>query len=234
MTIKAIFWDIDGVLVESEPLHVEKIKAVSDRHGVTITDEDWPQLYGIGDKRIWEWLQARGFSPTMQEFLKECEDYYMAHADTLKARPGMRRAFNEAARRKLPQAAVSSGVRKQVDANLEAVELKTEMLFSLSADEVTKTKPDPEPYNKAFERLSGTYPGLKKEEMLVIEDSPSGACAGKAAGMVTILWRLSPDIKCDAANYIVDTPAQLLALVKKLTAPDDPTPGVIKNPFRPE
>lgn len=226
--IKAIFWDIDGVLVESEPLHVHKITMVAATHGVTIKAEDWTELYGIGDKRVWEWLKNKKPDfPDLNQFLSECEVYYMQNAHTLAPRKGATEIFNHFASLGLPQAAVSSGIRTQVDANLDAARVKTRMLFSLSADEVTKTKPDPEPYNKAFSLLAANDNApqdLKKDEILVIEDSPSGIRAGHAAGMKTIMWRLSPEIQSAEADHIVDTPEQFLQLVQQL-APAAQPPG---------
>lgn len=228
----AVFWDIDGVLVDSEPLHREKIEAIaldplrtgaSDPRGVTIQKSDWAELHGKGDHYIYNWIKVRApdYPLDETEFLKTCEDYYLAHAAQLKVRAGAREAFNHFAAKRLHQVAVSSGVRAQVDANLTTAGVK--MLFSLAAGDTKEKKPNPEPYNTAHERLLSKIENVSaelrdKSKCIVIEDSASGVEAGKRAGMTTIYWKLDasqPD--SEFADYTISSADELVALVERLT-----------------
>jgi beta-phosphoglucomutase-like phosphatase (HAD superfamily) len=228
----AVFWDIDGVLVDSEPLHRKKIEAIAldpqrtgvpDPRGLKIEKSDWAELHGKGDHFIYNWIKARATEYPLDEtkFLKACEDYYLAHVPQLKARSGAREAFNRFAAKGLHQVAVSSGVRAQVDANLKAADVK--MLFSLAAGDTKEKKPNPEPYNTAHTRLLSRIENVSadlrdKSKCIVIEDSASGVEAGKKAGMTTIYWKLDasqPD--SEYADYTISTAEELTALVARLT-----------------
>ena len=226
--IKAILWDIDGVIIDSEPLHMRKLTVVAAQNGGQILEEDWPVLHGIGDYNIHGWLQKR--FPAMQhltlsDFLKQCEDYYIAQAETLKARPGFQEAFAVFADAGLPQAAVSSGVRAQVDINLTRAGVQETMIFSLSADDVKKTKPDPEPYLKGLARLNDHFRAagiaFKPADILVVEDSASGVASGKAAGMQTVLWKYAPVTKDNGnADHILEPQSSLADLARTLISPN--------------
>ncbi len=125
----AVFWDIDGTLVDSEPLHREKIEVIAadplqegkpSPNGVTIQKTDWAELHGKGDNFIYDWIKRR--SP----------DYPLTQAMTVhriparrvftprmlcqdrRRRAGAREAFNIFVAQGFYQAAVSSGVRSQV------------------------------------------------------------------------------------------------------------------------
>ena len=76
--------------------------------------------------------------------------------------------------------------------------------FAVSRDDVTNPKPDPEPYRLAAQRL-----GIPPEACAVIEDSPPGARAAKAAGMLTIAWPQHPDLVFEEADHLVEDPAHL-------------------------
>ena len=186
--IEAVCWDIDGVLVDTEPLHKEKLMAVATGHGICLTEEDWPTLHGIGDKRAWEWLrQSRGLAISQEQFLSECEEYYMAHPEMIVPRTGAQDVFNYFASLSLPQCAVSSGIKTQVDTNLAISGVSDRMLFALSADEVKKTKPDPEPYligkSRLCERLGWEETAMEGTHFLAIEDSVPGVVSAKRAGI---------------------------------------------------
>ena len=225
--IKAICWDIDGVLVDTEPLHKDKLFAVAAHHGIKLTKKDWSQLQGIGDKRAWEWLEENhGLTISQDEFLEECEEYYMAHPEKIIPRPGSRDVFDYFASLNLPQGAVSSGSKEQVTTNLAIAGVDTRVLFKVNADDVLMTKPDPEPYLLGKYRLCKALGWDVRAEdsrwFLAIEDSITGVRAAKHAGMTAILWSQTRGKTCPEADYVVYTKKDLMKLCRKLTAKKDP------------
>jgi len=236
MINSAVFWDIDGVLVDSEPLHREKLTVIAEdplNHGcfdeslgVRITEDCWDELHGKGDLYIYHWIckKKEAYPLSEEEFLQKCEAYYLNHADTLQARPGALEAFNKFASVGFLQAAVSSGTRDQVDANLQTIGLENRMVFSLSANDVTKKKPDPQPYQIAHKKLLESVDMASKflkdpALCIVIEDSATGVEAAKKAGMMTIYWKLTPD-QADSkyADYTVTSEKAFISVVEQLVS----------------
>lgn len=191
---KAVFWDIDGVVVISEPLHVEKITKTAQKYNIILTNKDWDELYGIGDHRVYKELVKKGLPISEDDFIDQCLDYYVDNKDRLSVRDGFKLAFNHFAQANMFQATVSSGVKEQVKANLDAADAKLTMEFNLSATDIVdrglETKPSADPYLEALRQLNEKYGlNIKPEECLVVEDSGSGVKAGHAAGMHAIHWR---------------------------------------------
>tara|TARA_R110002126_G_scaffold291807_1_gene459628 strand:- start:57604 stop:58296 length:693 start_codon:yes stop_codon:yes gene_type:complete len=216
---KAVFWDIDGVIVISEPLHVEKINKTALKYAIENTQEDWDQWHGIGDHRIYQELSEKGLPISEEQFIDECLDYYTANQSRLEVREGFKEAFNFCAAKNLSQATVSSGVAEQVLANLDTANVRTKMAFNLSASDVIAkglaTKPSPDPYLEAL-RMLNTQTGamITPQECIVVEDSGSGVKAGKSAGMHSIHWRpeQSDTVSENADSTAYDAPSLKQAL----------------------
>ncbi|MDB5492060.1 MAG: family phosphatase [Micavibrio sp.] len=223
--LQAVFWDLDGVQVLSEELHERKVRVTAQAHGVTVTDAMWKSWHGIGDHRIHQELQKINPAfPPLENFLQECEDYYVAHAHELQARPGAIEAFNIFAAAGIPQAAVSSGVKRQVETNLQIAGIHDRVVFALNAGDVINTKPHPEPYNTGHGRMltmcfNGNAGMFLPENCLVIEDSGSGIKSGHGAKMTTILWKLTAGPDNALATHNLDPEARhLISLARHLTS----------------
>jgi beta-phosphoglucomutase-like phosphatase (HAD superfamily) len=240
-SLRAVFFDVDGTIVLSDPLHRDKLVAVaSDPLGTGAPDpargvaidlaRDWNgALAGIGDHRIFAWLQKKNpaFPLDQQEFLSACEKYYLDHAAGLAVRPGFLPAFKNFARAGMHMAAVSSGVRAQVDCNLAVANVAHRLLFADSADETKpgQTKPHPAPYLNGLKKMNALLAARDPQhreiapgECLVVEDSLSGARAGVAAGMLTAHWRLEKTgPRLETAHFRLPPDAgQFVALARRL------------------
>lgn len=220
--IIGVCWDIDGVLVDTEPLHKDKLFFAAAQNGINLIEDDWNKLQGIGDIRAWQWLcDEKGLKISQEQFLETCEDYFLAHLDTVPPREGAKAAFDHFKTQGIPQGAVSSGIRVQVDKNLAIAGVDREMLFSLSAEDVKITKPHPEPYLKGKAQLCAVMgwdeSALPASSFVAIEDSTSGVISAKRAGMTTILWAQTPGKNCPEADYVCYTPQDLMQVVQKLT-----------------
>lgn len=220
--IKAICWDIDGTLVDTEPLYEDTLRAVAALHG-----QSFPpgvSLEGVGARSCWQWLtENRGLSVPIEQFLEECAEHYVAHPEKIIPRPGAPEACTFFAGQGLPQCAVSGGVRDQVDTNLGRSGLADIMLFAVSANDVDNSKPHPEPYLLARAVLCRIHGWEENSDdaasYLAIEDSMGGVLSAKRAGMTAVYWSKDGQT-CPAADYNVSTPEDLMALCRKLTAPE--------------
>ena len=179
---RAIAWDIDGTLIDSEPLHQRALVAASAALGVDLSDIEPEAFRGVHAIDIWEALKPRfPASSSFKTWIAAIEGYYFAHAGELEPSPGALEAMRELATRGVAQACVSNSGRTIVDANIEALGVGKILAFSLSLDDVSSGKPDPEPYREAARRFA-----LPAAAVVAVEDSGAGARSARAAGLYVV------------------------------------------------
>lgn len=180
--LTAVAWDVDGTLVDSEPLHHRALVLASAGFGADLSDLSEQAFRGIHMHDVWAALRPR-LPPSLgeAEWLAAIEDRYVAERGALVAMPAAVATVRALAARGVPQACVSNSGRRVVDANLDALGLTGLMAFSISLDDVVAGKPDPEPYRAACRRL-----GLPPAAVVAVEDSAAGAAAARAAGLFTV------------------------------------------------
>lgn len=180
--LAAIAWDVDGTLVDSEPLHHRALMAVSARYGVTIAPDD-ERFVGVAMDDVWDSLRPRYPAGTDRAiWLDEIGAAFVAGSAGLRPVRGAIAAMRAARRSGLRQCCVSNSARPVVDANLAAIGAAAFIQFSISRDDVAAGKPDPEPYRAACRRLA-----LPAAAVLAVEDSETGAAAARAAGCRVML-----------------------------------------------
>lgn len=211
-TVKAVFWDIDGTLIDSEELHYRVIADWCSDLGFPLKKEDNDSLLGKSMVEKWEILSAK--YPIVSDettFKKECAKRYCDAVQKELQRDELVAIFRAIARTSIPQACVSNGDMVVVEANLQVLELTEMVSFCISGDDVKNGKPDPEPYLMAAEKL-----GLNPADCLVVEDSTVGVAAAVAAGMPVVAWpeENTPQDNYREADYFVtcteEFPHQLL------------------------
>ena len=179
MTIRAIAWDVDGTLVDSEPLHHRALLAGTAEFGVDLSDLPEEAFRGVHMGDVWKILRPRLPQDLAEaSWLDAINRYYVAHRRELVAIPQAVETVRAFAGRGLPQVCVSNSARVIVEANLDALGLGSLMDFTISLDDVTAGKPDPFPYAEACRRL-----GVKPSDALAVEDSFTGATSALAAGL---------------------------------------------------
>ena len=179
---RAIAWDIDGTLIDSEPLHQRALIAASAAFGVDLSDLEPEAFRGVHAIDIWKALNPRFPAGTLfRTWIAAIEGYYVEHAGELAPNPGALEAMRELQARGVAQACVSNSGRAIVDANIKALGVGRIIAFSLSLDDVSSGKPDPEPYREAARRL-----GAEPRATVAIEDSGAGARSARAAGLYVV------------------------------------------------
>ena len=190
MSIRAIAWDVDGTLVDSEPLHHRALLAGSAEFGVDLSDLPDEAFRGVHMGDVWKILQPRlPASIAEAEWLAAINQHYVNHRHELTAVPQAVDTIRALAAMGLPQVCVSNSARMIVDANLDALGIAAEMAFLISLDDVKHGKPDPWPYAEACRRL-----GLVPSAVLAVEDSQTGITSARAAGL-----------RCAARGFAVGT-----------------------------
>lgn len=183
-TFAAVLWDMDGTLIDSEPLHFRSLASVLDGFGVRADPGLQERLIGMSTSEVFQFCRAEfSLEITESEWGRRRTDFYLDGAASLTPRPGALEAFKSLAGAGVAQAIVSNSDRVIVDVNLRALGLDGQRPVSISRSDVVKAKPHPESYLLAARALD-----VSAETCIVVEDSLPGVCAGKAAGMRVWYW----------------------------------------------
>lgn len=179
MSIRAIAWDVDGTLVDSEPLHHRALLAGSAAFGVDLSDLPDEAFRGVHMGDVWQILRPRLPAALREdEWLAAINHHYVNHRHELIELPQAVETIRAIADLGLPQVCVSNSARMIVDANLDALGVAPLMAFSISLDDAVRGKPDPWPYAEACRRL-----GVAPATVLAVEDSRTGITSALAAGL---------------------------------------------------
>ena len=182
--MRAVLWDLDGTLVDSEATHDVSLLDVLRAAGHDWPEDVGPLLVGISMAETHALLVDRvGLALDYDTFVARRQDAYLARAPGIGWRAGAREALAWVEAAGLAWDIVSNSDRVLVDANLRAAGLLRPHLVSVSRNDVRQGKPDAEPYLRAAFLL-----GIDPVDCVVVEDSPTGAAAGIAAGMTVLAW----------------------------------------------
>lgn len=179
--IKAIIFDMDGVLIEAKDWHYEALNQALELFGYKISRYDHLVTFdGLPTKKKLEMLSMeRGLPRGLHNFINHMKQIYTMKHVYMKCKPLFchQYALSKLKSEGYKLALGSNSVRVTIDMMLGKADLMKYMDFTLSNQDVTKSKPDPEIYNKAIEKL-----GFKPEECLIVEDNVNGVKAALASG----------------------------------------------------
>ena len=178
--IKGVLFDMDGVLVDSEPFICKAAIMMFDELGVSVFPDDFHPFVGMGENRyIGGVAEKHGIQVDIEKVkARTYEIYEHIVKGKLTPLPGVHEFIGECRRRGLRLALATSADRVKMEVNLREIRLAPSTFNSvINGLEVENKKPFPDIYLLAAERI-----GLNPAECLVVEDAVSGIKAGKAAG----------------------------------------------------
>jgi HAD superfamily hydrolase (TIGR01509 family) len=179
---RAVAWDVDGTLIDSEGLHQRSLIETGVEFGVDLSDLPDEAFRGVHMRDVWTALKPRfPVSVDRKTWNAAIQRFYIAHAPSLSPIPGALEAVRALAAKGVAQACVSNSGRAIVDANLEALQIRPAISFSISLEDVSAGKPDPEPYREAARRFA-----LPTSAVIAVEDSGAGARSARAAGLYVV------------------------------------------------
>ena len=185
--LKAIIFDFDGVLADTEPLHFKMFQRALHEEGLPLSEQDYYQKYvGLDDKRCFQSiLSAHGrlAPPETVRRLVERKAALMLEQITVTPviYPGIADFIKRAACR-YRLAIVSGALRHEIDLILKSVGLRSSFEHITAAEDTRNGKPDPEGYLHALRALNRGA-AVQASDCLVIEDTIAGIQAAHAAGM---------------------------------------------------
>ena len=189
-TLSAIIFDVDGVLANTEPLHFLSFRQTLAEIGIRLTESDYYANYlGYDDRGCFlAALTAHQHSvdpATLAQLMQRKANAYLESVkDHLVIFPGVREFVRESAAT-YPLAIASGALRHEIEVILEQAGLRKDFLHITSAEDVTRGKPDPQPFLHALAALNRHRPtqAIPAGSCLVIEDSIPGIRSAKTAGM---------------------------------------------------
>jgi beta-phosphoglucomutase len=189
--LRAIIFDFDGVLVDSEPLHFRAFAAIAPKMGTSIDYDEYLQTFiGFDDRDAVREL-CRKSGRTMDEAaLAQFRRLKQQTFDELVGEgvpmiPGARDLV-EASSQAMPVAIASGATRRDIELVLGPLGLRDRFRTIVSADDVARSKPDPQTYALAVQRLAEWAGPLQPEECLAIEDTSAGLSSARGAGLRTL------------------------------------------------
>lgn len=186
--IKAVIFDMDGVLVDSEPFHTEIEKCLFLLNHISLSDEEHRQYSGTASDVMWRKIAERHTLPLPVEELIEqnrAESFrYFSELAEIPVMPGLVDLLEKLQTKNYPLAVASSSFPEIIDLILEKTGLQKYFQVVVSSHEAGKSKPEPDVFLLTAKKL-----GVKPEDCLVVEDSANGIKAAHAAKMNCVAYQ---------------------------------------------
>lgn len=181
MTIKAVIFDMDGVLIEAKDWHYEALNKALGLFGYEISRYEHLTSYdGLPTKtKLKRLTMEKGLPEYLHSFINEMKQQYTMNMIHAYCRPRFNHeyALSRLKAEGYKLAVGSNSIRNTIDVMMEKANLQQYLDFTLSNQDVSQPKPNPEIYLKAIQRL-----GFKPEECLIVEDNENGIRAALASG----------------------------------------------------
>ena len=223
--MKAIVFDFDGVIFDSEPVHFQAFLMVSKGLGIEFDYQKYLQDFiGFDDRDAFRvMLDMIGFEgpkrDRIAELCQQKQDAFEAlvHAGAAKPIDGVIDFLKQIKAAGIPFAVASGATRLDIDLMLDSIGLKDTFDIIVTADDVAASKPHPETYSKAVEMLAQKHADqdIQPQRCLAIEDTSAGIKSARAAGLQVLgITTSNPAEALHEAHRVIDafeevSPAQL-------------------------
>jgi HAD superfamily hydrolase (TIGR01509 family) len=199
-----VLFDMDGVLVDGEPLHFAALNEILAEEQVQLDMAAYQRYMGTTMMHTWTDLRERyGLSRDFEYYSERYDEAVMTQYRT-QAQPmaGARSLLDRLQEADVPRAVASSSNRAWVETALSALGFRDDFQAIVAGDEVRQGKPDPEIYLTAAAKL-----GAEPARCTVIEDAPAGIESGRRAGMrvVAVRTEMTQGLELDGASRIIDS-----------------------------
>lgn len=179
--IKALLFDMDGVLIDAKDWHYESLNKALGLFGLGISRYDHLHTFdGLPTREKLKMLSEQYYLPEeLHSFINQLKQKYTLEETTLKCRPMFHHeyALSRLHNSGYKIAVCSNSVRTTIENMMRLSNLEKYIDLIVSNEDVVKAKPDPEMYIVTIQKF-----GLKPSECLVVEDNPKGIAAGRDSG----------------------------------------------------
>ena len=190
--LKAVIFDFDGVITDSEILHFRAFNQILAQFNVQITKADYYKNYlGYSDRDCYEALIQEGSLPIKAEqvpdLIAQKKKVYLHLAQTEgQIIAGVRSFLERLQAHHIPMGICSGALQAEIEYILDQAQIRNYFVTIVAADHVTRGKPHPEGFLLALQQLQQTNGAITAQNCVVIEDAHWGLKAAQAAGMPTV------------------------------------------------
>lgn len=192
--IKAIVFDFDGVIIDSEKARYDAWQKVFSMYNKQLPLNEWIKNIGRAHYAAdpFEILQKMtGFQLPCEDLQRKAKEYELEYVSDIPALPGVIKTIDNAGKLNIPIAIASSSSRAWVEGHLRRLSISNKFQTLICREDTSEHKPSPVPYLTAVKRL-----GCLPEETLAIEDSPLGIHSAICAGLKCVA------IGCSITKYL--------------------------------
>lgn len=210
--MKAVIFDMDGVIIDSEVVYIDFFKKVLEDFDVEISEEDLFSLAGLSQQKTDEFLESKlhrkpeEVYSLMKKYIEGDKINYSSIV-----MDGFYPLLKELKRKNFKIALASSSPKKTINIVLDELDIKDEFDAIISGEDFKESKPNPEIYIKTCEIL-----GVRPKDAIAIEDSDYGIESAKNAGLTVIARREDRfNFKQDKADFIVNNLQDIKLILEK-------------------
>jgi beta-phosphoglucomutase len=203
MSYRAVLFDMDGVIVDSEPLHVAAFQVTLKNYGHSLSHDQYKEHFAgrtdeAGFKQYFDFIGETVGLPVIMD--EKAKAYLELAADELEPYPGVIEFIHDLAKRDIRLALVTGSLKLEAEITLKAFNLTNYFSAVIAAEDIENSKPNPEGYLKGAKTL-----GISPADCIIIEDAPKGVRAAKAADIrcLAVINTHTREELADA-TYIVD------------------------------
>ncbi len=219
LEVKAVIFDFDGVIVDTEPLHYKAFQRILEPLGLGFTWDEYIETYmGFDDRDAFkEAFNSKDRQLSQTELnkmvLEKALVFQEVILDGVVAYPGVVKLIKFLHASGIPLAICSGALLSDIVPILELLHISSCFDLIVTADDVQKSKPDPESYQLTFQKLSSLHSdkNLTFDNTIVVEDTPAGIKSANGAGLSVIAVTNSyPKENLSAAIHIVESLESLI------------------------
>lgn len=201
--IRAVIWDMDGVIVDTAPYHFSAWQEAFQKRGTKYTEEDFLRNFGRRNDAIIRNILGGGISQSELDTISEEkeEDFRKKVRQNIKPLPGAIKLMKLLIEHGFKMALASSAPIKNIKIQTEGLGISDWFQSIISSEDVTEGKPSPQSFLLSAQRL-----GANPKNCVVIEDAVAGVTAAKRAGMRCLaVTNTHPKRNLMEADLVVDT-----------------------------
>jgi beta-phosphoglucomutase family hydrolase len=202
--LKAVIFDMDGVIIDSEPFHLEVNKKLFKKLGLSISEDEYSTYIGVSNPEMWTKIkELHGINQSVDDLSKMQLDAIMEYlkGSDEKPIPGIKELLTYLKKNHIRIGLASSSPLELIERILEMFEIRNYFHVVMSGQNVPNGKPAPDIFQNVAQKLK-----VNPEDSVVIEDSKNGVIAAKAAGMKCIGYKNpgSGNQDISAADLVID------------------------------
>ena len=205
--LKAVIFDMDGVIIDSEPTHMKLENETYKKLGIEVSEEEHLSFVGSTSHYMWGALKNKyKLNQTLKELIEYEESKYFEHLNSDQCEitliEGVKELIKDLHENGVILAIASSSPLNVIEAVVKRFQIEEYFEVFVTGDYVKKSKPEPDIFLYASEKL-----GVSPEDCLVIEDSHNGVRAAKKAGMKCVGINSDPEGRQDIsiANLVINS-----------------------------